>query len=206
MPVFTQIRQILSKRDPANLVVFDSSSDILYIDVVDIVLWLVSSMSMRIATSRFFPVDTRFDPFRSYKSPTRDCLISSTNKAFETPEYSHNLESSLDHLHKLLTPPSVILRPNSGFHAWIELEQLEVFNHVIQLIQNPIQRAITEFVHLSLSHHLLLIISVSVDYRPWLADYGVILFEQKVRRIPIRLSDIEFRLITFNPANLLHVF
>ncbi|GKF09764.1 hypothetical protein Tco_0043988, partial [Tanacetum coccineum] len=81
----------------------------------------------------------------------------------------------------------------------IKLEQLEVFNHVIQLIHNPIQCAITKLVHLIQSHHLLLIISVYVDYRPRLADYGVIFFEQKVRCIPIRLSKIEFRLITFNP-------
>ncbi|GJY88673.1 zinc finger, CCHC-type containing protein [Tanacetum coccineum] len=113
---------------------------------------------------------------------------SSTNKAFENPEYSPNLESSLNHLHKILTPASVVFRPNSCFHARIELEKLEVFNHVIQLIKNP-----------SLSHHLLLIISIFIDYLPRLADYGVIFFEQKFRCIPIRLSDIEFRVITFNP-------
>ncbi|GKE68107.1 hypothetical protein Tco_1526179, partial [Tanacetum coccineum] len=131
----------------------------------------------------------------------------STNKAFETPEYSPNLESSFDQLHKLLTHPSIVLISNSCFHSRIILEQLDVFNHVIQLIQNPIQCAITELVHLSLSHHLLLIIFVSVDYRPQLADYDVIFFEQKLRCIPIWLSEIKFCLITFNPElQMFHTF
>ncbi|GJT24920.1 hypothetical protein Tco_0894857 [Tanacetum coccineum] len=56
-------------------------------------------------------------------------------------------------------------------------KELKVFNHVIQLLQNPIQGAITELVHLNLSYHLLLIISVSVDYRSWLADYGIVFLE-----------------------------
>ncbi|GJT46112.1 hypothetical protein Tco_0954827 [Tanacetum coccineum] len=136
-----------------------------------------------------------------------ESMRSSTNKAFETPEYSSNLVSSLDHLHKILTPPSIVLKPNSCFHAWIVLVQLEVFNHVIQLVQNPIQCAITELVHLSLSHHLLLIISVSVYYCPGLADYGVVFFEQKVICIPIWLSEIEFRLIAFNQElQIFHTF
>ncbi|GJV72812.1 hypothetical protein Tco_1492807 [Tanacetum coccineum] len=93
----------------------------------------------------------------------------------------------------------IIHKPNGEpINAPPESMRLKVFNHVIQLIQNPIQRAITELVHLSLSHHLLLIISVSVDYRLRLADYGVIFFEPKVKCIPIRLSEIEFHLITFN--------
>ncbi|GKF75666.1 hypothetical protein Tco_0225110, partial [Tanacetum coccineum] len=127
-----------------------------------------------------------------------------TNKAFETPEYSPNLESPLDHLHKILTPSSIILRPNLCFHTLIIFIQLKVFNHVIKLVQNPIQGAITELVHISLLHHLLLIIPVSVDYCSWLDDYRVVFFEQKVKCIPIWLSEIEFRLITFNPE--LHIF
>ncbi|GJY87852.1 hypothetical protein Tco_0502480 [Tanacetum coccineum] len=87
------------------------------------------------------------------------------------------------------------------------IDPVEVFNHVIQFVQNSIQGAITELVHLSLSNHLLLIIFVFVDYYPWLADYGVVFFEQKVRCIPIWLSEIEFSLITFNPElQIFHTF
>ncbi|GJZ45150.1 E3 ubiquitin protein ligase UPL1-like protein [Tanacetum coccineum] len=51
------------------------------------------------------------------------------------------------------------------------------------------------------------IITQSNDYHPQLADYGVIFFEQKVSCIPIRLSEIEFRLITFNPElQIFHTF
>nr|GEX81492.1 putative reverse transcriptase domain, ribonuclease H-like domain, aspartic peptidase domain protein [Tanacetum cinerariifolium] len=72
---------------------------------------------------------------------------------------------------------------------------------------NSCQCAITELVHPSLSHHLLQIIYVSVDDRPRLADYGVIFFEQKLRRILICLSEIEFRLITFDPElQIFHTF
>ncbi|GKE39446.1 hypothetical protein Tco_1462851, partial [Tanacetum coccineum] len=124
---------------------------------------------------------------------------SSTNKAFETPEYSSNLESSLEHFYKILTPPSIILRPNSCFHALIIFVQFEVFNHVIQLVQNHVQGAIAELVHLSLLHHLFLIISISVDQCSWLADYGIVFIKQKVGCISIWLSEIEFSLITFNP-------
>ncbi|GKF87023.1 hypothetical protein Tco_0254850, partial [Tanacetum coccineum] len=114
---------------------------------------------------------------------------------------------SLDHLHELLTSPFIILKLDSIFHARIVLEQPKVFNHMIQLFQNSCQRAITELVHLSLSHHLLLNIFISVDYRPRLVDNGVILFEQKVRCIPIRLSEIELCLITLNPElQIFHMF
>nr|GEW80880.1 hypothetical protein [Tanacetum cinerariifolium] len=46
-----------------------------------------------------------------------------------------------------------------------------------KLFQNSYQRAIAELVHLSLPHHLLLIISISVDNGPWLVDNGVIFLE-----------------------------
>ncbi|GKB91665.1 hypothetical protein Tco_0963937 [Tanacetum coccineum] len=68
----------------------------------------------------------------------------------------------------------IIQKPN-GEHINAPLKSM-------RLIKNP-----------SLSHHLLLIISIFIDYLPRLADYGVIFFEQKFRCIPIRLSDIEFR-------------
>ncbi|GJS85174.1 reverse transcriptase domain-containing protein [Tanacetum coccineum] len=88
--------------------------------------------------------------------------------------------------------------PNSCLHAQIILEQLEVLNHVIQLIQNPIQRAITELVYLSLPHYLLLIIPIFVDYGSWLGNYGVIFFEKKIRCIPVQFSEVELRLIALN--------
>ncbi|GJV39111.1 hypothetical protein Tco_1417551 [Tanacetum coccineum] len=47
-----------------------------------------------------------------------------------------------------------------------------------KLNQNPIQRAVTELVHLSLPHHLLLISPISVDYGLWLGNDGVIFFEK----------------------------
>ncbi|GKF90010.1 hypothetical protein Tco_0263973, partial [Tanacetum coccineum] len=44
-------------------------------------------------------------------------------------------------------------------------------------------------------------------YRPRLVDNGVIFFEQKVRCIPIRLSEIELCLITLNPElQIFHMF
>ncbi|GJV41265.1 hypothetical protein Tco_1419705 [Tanacetum coccineum] len=46
----------------------------------------------------------------------------STNKAFETPENSPDLEPSLNKLDELLTPPFIILSPNPPLHARIELE------------------------------------------------------------------------------------
>ncbi|GJZ31400.1 hypothetical protein Tco_0576447 [Tanacetum coccineum] len=50
-------------------------------------------------------------------------------------------------------------------------------------------------------------IGLQNNYYPWLPDYGVIFFEQKVRCIPVRLSEIEFCLITFNPEmQIFHMF
>ncbi|GJU28634.1 hypothetical protein Tco_1167255 [Tanacetum coccineum] len=43
----------------------------------------------------------------------------STNKAFETPEDSPDLEPSLNKLYKLLTPPFIIFIPNPVLHAKI---------------------------------------------------------------------------------------
>nr|GEW98786.1 ribonuclease H-like domain-containing protein [Tanacetum cinerariifolium]GEX19713.1 ribonuclease H-like domain-containing protein [Tanacetum cinerariifolium] len=103
-------------------------------------------------------------------------ILEIITQSFETPEYSSKLEFALDHFHKLLTSPFIVLRPDSCGHARIIFKQPEVFNHVIQLFQNPVQRAITKLVYLSLSHHLL-IIYVFIDYRPRLADYGVVCFE-----------------------------
>nr|GFB43215.1 hypothetical protein [Tanacetum cinerariifolium] len=92
---------------------------------------------------------------------------SSTNKAFQTLEDSLDLESSLDYFHKLFTPPFIILRPDSIIHARIVLVQPEVFDHMIQLVQDSCQRTITKHVHLILPQHLLLIISIFVDHSPW---------------------------------------
>nr|GEV00028.1 reverse transcriptase domain-containing protein [Tanacetum cinerariifolium] len=80
----------------------------------------------------------------------------------------------------------------------IVLEQLKVFNHVIQLFQNPSQCAINELVHLSLPHHFLLIIPISVDYDSWLENNGVIIFKEKVRGIPFRFSEVELCLIALS--------
>nr|GEX29388.1 hypothetical protein [Tanacetum cinerariifolium] len=63
---------------------------------------------------------------------------------------------------------------------------------------NPSQRTITELMHLSLLYHLLLIIPISIDYGPWLGNDGVIFFKEKIRRIPVRFSEVELRLIALN--------
>ncbi|GJS74345.1 hypothetical protein Tco_0707186, partial [Tanacetum coccineum] len=127
--------------------------------------------------------------------------------AFDIPKKYPNLEPSLDHLHKIFTPPFIILKQDSIFHARILLEQPEVFNHVFQLFQNSCQRAITELVHLSLPHHLLLIIPISVDYGPWLGNNGVIFFEEKISSILTWFCKVELRLIALNAElELFHTF
>ncbi|GJX45982.1 hypothetical protein Tco_0262658 [Tanacetum coccineum] len=63
---------------------------------------------------------------------------------------------------------------------------------------NPSQRAITELVYLSLPHHILLILPISVDYGLWLGNDGVIFFEKKIRCIPVRFSEVYLRLIALN--------
>nr|GFA37354.1 hypothetical protein [Tanacetum cinerariifolium] len=62
--------------------------------------------------------------FCSVKSPVVNISKSSTNKAFQTPKDSPDLESSLDYFHKLFTPPFIILKPDSILHAWIVLHLL----------------------------------------------------------------------------------
>ncbi|GKC09118.1 hypothetical protein Tco_1000728, partial [Tanacetum coccineum] len=72
---------------------------------------------------------------------------------------------------------------------------------------NSSQRAITELVHLILPHHLLLIIPISVDYGHWLGNNGVIFFVEKDRGIPIRLCEVELRLIALNAElQVFHMF
>nr|GEY38937.1 hypothetical protein [Tanacetum cinerariifolium] len=109
--------------------------------------------------------------FCSVESPVVNISKSSTNKSFQTLEDSLDLESSFDYLHKLFTPPFIILRPDSILHVRIVLEQPKVFDHMIHLVQNSCQRTITKLVHLILPQHLLLIISISVDHSPRLISW-----------------------------------